>query len=1069
MGTGGTNYEEIRQDNLERYGWDRGFWGPLLSRVYSHRTHFIFELLQNAEDAHHVDGRGASKVEFILERDRLVVIHDGCPFTEQNVRAICRVGRGTKGEDDDSIGKFGIGFKSVYAYTKQPAVHCPPEHFRIIDFVDPHEVEPADPGAGWTTRFEFPFDADDVTAQQSYSQIRAALADLTPRALLFLQHLRRVDWADADGNGGLLELSPKKVDGVEVSSVVSHDRAAEDWVRFQVPHPDGVKASRPIELAFLLGTDGDGRRCVVPAAHTTVSTYFPTNRATQFGFLIQASFDVTPNREELYEDAEVNARIVDVAAKLLPDALETLRERGWLRGPSLEALPLSPRDFPKGDLFRPLMQAARAALRERALLPRLSGGWATAGKLRVPASKAVRELLSPAQLGKVLGEDHDVHWIASSVSKQTTPRLYECLFGYEPPYAWPKGPKVPPLVSNLEVRPERVLRGLSTEFLQSQPEEWIVSLYSFLSSQKAQREQLRGLPLVRLEDGSHVVPFGGNGAPRVWLPPDEPTTFPTVKRSLAQAPEARKFLRELGLSEPDLVDDVLASTLPQYDSTGEGFTRPGPDEQVKNLERIQKALQSDRSEKRELLLRELRKRTFIRTHRAGSDDLVWAHPAVVYRTGDPGFHAYAVGVPGIYLLDEDTSRFAGLWDALGLKEGVVVRYRPPGYSGHVSLVDRHGWHVRGRHGFDPDFEIEGLQHALTEPTVEKSLFIWSLAGKYAASIHGEVEESRNQHYDYSTKARRTSTAGALLMQSEWLPDGHGNYVRPANIGLEQLPEEFPRDESLASALGMLEPADREDIARTFGIEEDDVAILLENKEELPALVEEMRARKKRQGKARAGNGEDEPKSAAEHIAARQQAAGEEQEVDAPLPPSGPKTETSVQQAAKKSRAIPKEARLEVRQHIRTVLTGKAAEQKEEATVEVLADYAGRCQICRRTYLQPRGGHGCSVVQWQPAVADGGPTFAGNLLLVCAWHAALLANARFTLLGAKEVTPEELVTFVRAAELAEDLDGQRSYSVPVFFHNVADTDDARTETKRETIRFAEAHWLAFKLCVLGKES
>ena len=58
---------------------------------------------------------------------------------------------------------------------------------------------------------------------------------------------------------------------------------------------------------------------------------------------------------------------------------------------------------------------------------------------------------------------------------------------------------------------------------------------------------------------------------------------------------------------------------------------------------------------------------------------------------------------------------------------------------------------------------------------------------------------------------------------------------------------------------------------------------------------------------------------------------------------------------------------------------------------------------------------------------------------------------------------------RGAKLTEDLDGQRSYSVPIFFHNVADTNDARTETKRETIRFAEAHWLAFKLCVLGENS
>lgn len=1065
----GIDYEEIRKDNLKRYGWDRGFWGPLLSRVYSHRTHFIFELLQNAEDAHHPDGRGASKVDFVLERDRLVVIHDGRPFTDQDVRAICRVGRGTKVKDDDSIGRFGIGFKSVYAYTKTPTVHCPPEHFRIVDFVDPHEVEPADPGVGWTTRFEFPFDADDVTPEQSYSQIRAALADLTPRALLFLRHLRRVDWADADGNGGLLELRSKTVDGVEICSVVSHDQTEEDWVRFQVPHPEGANAIRPIELAFLLDTDGDGRPCVVPAGDTTVSTYFPTNRETDFGFLIQASFDVTPNREELHEDAEVNARIVKVAAELLPEALETLRDRGWLRGPSLEALPLLPRDFPNGDLFAPFMEAARTALKERALLPREGGGWAPAGALRVPSSKAVRELLNATQLGRVLGEGHDVHWIAPSVSKQTTPRLYECLFGHEPPFAWQKEEKVPPLVGNLEVRPERVLRGLSAEFLQSQSEEWLVSLYRFLSTQKAQREQLRSLPLVRLEGGRHVVPFDSNGAPTVWLPPEDATSFPTVKRSLAQTQETTSLLRHLGLSTPDLVDDILASTLPHYDTVGDGFTRPDSDAHVKNLHRIQVALRSARPEKRELLLRELRKRAFIRSHRSGTEGMIWAHPGFVYRSKDPGFIAYANSVRTIYFIDERDAGLDALWDALSLQTEIKVEYRKPAWDGHVKIADWHGHHQRGRDGFDPSFSIEGLEDALREPGYEKSLFIWRLACRYAASLAGIVETSTRQEYLDPRREKLLSKAGTLLIGAEWLPTRRGGFARPGEIGLEELPEEFPRNTEVSTALGMLEPADREDIARTFGIEESDVAVLLENKDELPALVEEFRAKKKRRAEDRLRADEDEPPNAAEHIAARQQAAGEDQDVDASLPRSGPKTERSVRLAATKSRAMPKEARHEVRRHIRTVLTGEAAEQKEEATVEVLADYSGRCQICRRTYLQPRGGHGCSVVQWQPAVADGGLTFAGNLLLVCAWHAALLAHARFTLLESKEVTAAKLVAFVRGAKLTEDLDGQRSYSVPIFFHNVADTNDARTETKRETIRFAEAHWLAFKLCVLGENS
>ncbi len=46
------NYDSIRADNKKRYGTDIGRFGPmLLADRYDNRTHFIYELLQNAEDA----------------------------------------------------------------------------------------------------------------------------------------------------------------------------------------------------------------------------------------------------------------------------------------------------------------------------------------------------------------------------------------------------------------------------------------------------------------------------------------------------------------------------------------------------------------------------------------------------------------------------------------------------------------------------------------------------------------------------------------------------------------------------------------------------------------------------------------------------------------------------------------------------------------------------------------------------------------------------------------------------------------------------------------------------------
>ena len=150
------DYEQIRDENVARYGWDTAVL-DLLGHLYSERTHFIFELIQNAEDA------GATALAFELFGDRLEVRHDGRPFTEADVRGVCGVGQSGKSGDLTTIGQFGIGFKSVYAYTRSPRVHSGAEHFRIDHYVRPSAVDPVD-GDSPQTRFVFPFDLDTVPA-----------------------------------------------------------------------------------------------------------------------------------------------------------------------------------------------------------------------------------------------------------------------------------------------------------------------------------------------------------------------------------------------------------------------------------------------------------------------------------------------------------------------------------------------------------------------------------------------------------------------------------------------------------------------------------------------------------------------------------------------------------------------------------------------------------------------------------------------------------------------------------------------------------------------------------------
>jgi hypothetical protein len=49
---------------------------------------------------------------------------------------------------------------------------------------------------------------------------------------------------------------------------------------------------------------------------------------------------------------------------------------------------------------------------------------------------------------------------------------------------------------------------------------------------------------------------------------ERPTDLPTVKKRTAADEQALEFLRHLGLSEPDLIGEVIEKTLPKYRGQG---------------------------------------------------------------------------------------------------------------------------------------------------------------------------------------------------------------------------------------------------------------------------------------------------------------------------------------------------------------------------------------------------------------------------------------------------------------------------------------------------------------------
>jgi hypothetical protein len=302
----GTDYKRIREENLKEYGTGTRHL-ELFRRLYADRTHFIYEIVQNAEDAR------ATEIEFQLRPDRLEIRHDGRPFNEADVRGVSGIDEGTGRDDLTRIGKFGIGFKSVYAYTESPEIHSADEHFRVEHFVRPHPVEAID--VADQTLIVLPFNrAEEVSAEQAAREINHGLGQLDATVLLFLRSIERISIRLGDQHHTELSRTAQSHHShrtvILTSSGSTGDAPTSRWIVFEreVAEPSTPGPLR-VEAAFRL-EHRDGVEHVARLERSPLIVFFATEKETRLGFLIQGPYQTTPARDNVPEENAWNRSLI---------------------------------------------------------------------------------------------------------------------------------------------------------------------------------------------------------------------------------------------------------------------------------------------------------------------------------------------------------------------------------------------------------------------------------------------------------------------------------------------------------------------------------------------------------------------------------------------------------------------------------------------------------------------------------------------------------------------------------------------------------------------------------------
>ena len=823
-----SNYEAICKENRQRYGTEGAQKsGGLAAGLYDDRTHFIFELLQNAEDAlgRRGEWHGSRKVTFALNPNRLTLSHFGKPFDEADVRSVCDIAESTKNET--SIGRFGLGFKSVYTVTDLPEIHSGDEDFAIEDYVFPKRTDRTVREAD-ETQIVLSLKSEDATTLRD---ITAGFRHLGPGALLFLRHIDEINWSVEGGASGFyLRNSPKMLgQNVQHITVIGQESGQaevdQNWLVF---HRDVFSAEQQkigrVEIAFSVVAvkDAPGRWAVQPLARSPLVVFFPTVVESHLGFLVQGPYRTTPSRDNIPPGELWNQHLVKETASLLVEAMLCMRDKAMLDVSALRCLPLNREKFPQGSRFAPMFDAVRQAFQDEPLLLTFDGNYVAANQAKLARTQELRELFSPEQVAMLFGSDVAA-WLSGDITQDKAPEILKYLTNE--------------LGIDL-ITPIKLVLILTKTFLEEQPDDWVLRLYEFLSGQEATlRRRLDTIPLIRLENGMHVVAHEG-GEAKAFLPSVITTGFPTVRRSVCATPEARAFLSSLKVTEPDPVDDVIRNVLPKY---RQETVEVNEETYAADIERIRAGFNTDSGIQKEKLRSALRDTKFVMVVDTGDNTAYVAKPSEVYIATDRLQQLFA-GVPDILIVDNEYVCLRGedirdLLVSCGASRYLFPQEIPSvlGYSEKAQIRREAGLERASREEPPEDFTLRGLAHLLDLlPTLKideaaaRVKVLWEaladLETRGTASFYGSYKWG----YSHETKtARFDANFIKTLNQVAWVPNADGVLVPPSIVVFDTLgwkPSPFlltkiafkpPIIDQLAKAAG-IDPAAL-DLLRKLGI------------------------------------------------------------------------------------------------------------------------------------------------------------------------------------------------------------------------------------------------------------
>jgi hypothetical protein len=760
----------------------------IIADLYSDPSRFVYEILQNADDAE------ASKVQFSLTSDKLEITHNGKKeFNYRDVESITTIGSSTKQDDINAIGKFGAGFKSVFAVTKTPQIHSGEYHFKIRGFIIPEQL-PSINNDGKTTII-LPFNHSNLSCDEAYQQINKRLGFLESESLLFLRNIKEIKWKTQNNSGHYL--ADKDSGKAYIISRQNDEEKHQEYLLFNRP----IKIEdKNIKLSIAYSLDDEINK-IVPLNDTKLFVFFSTNERTGLKFLLHAPYKTTPSRETIPFEDEQNKILTRELADLVSDSILEIKKHGYLDVNFLAMLPLN--DEEEHPLYKAVYEKVKTVLSTEALLPTtIANIYTTANQALLPGVKEISRLLSIDDTKRLFDREY---WLSTDITYDKTRELHDYL------------------IDKIDIEKKEMVdfaKSITDIFIVKKSDEWMIDFYAAIIGNNALFKEknscqskgvLREKPIIRLDDGTHINPDNEKDELQVYFPAEQESGFKTVKRVFIENEISKEFLIKLGLKEPDKISEIKEFIAPKYKVDELNISQKA---YMQDFDKAHSIWINSEDYERSKIVDILKEVNFIGSVNHNQNFLLHKPQEVYFLKEKLQMWFEGNEEDEIYFLADclqtDDNNYREILEKLGIYAEPYV-WGKEQYGGWGKWDTDRRCYARGLRGFNPKFKIEGLEFSLKKINFKRSLYIFDLALKHINKLTGIVEESSRQGFDggsHHERKKELSNAGKLLEKHRWLYDKKGNLINTANneITINDLHNEYNKDHEdigkLVKALGL---------------------------------------------------------------------------------------------------------------------------------------------------------------------------------------------------------------------------------------------------------------------------